>query len=216
MFKTMAFLIIFILAFSKVKQGENDWQLKVNKNGIAVYTRQVPGTNIKAIKSVFIMNTSLSGLVALLADISSYHKWVYRCSNAEILKTISPTELIYYQETSVPWPASNRDFVGKLKISQDPNTHVVTITIENMPDYIPVKSGKVRLKKYHDVSIIVPKGNGKAELTYELMLDPGGNIPAWMVNLAISEGPYQSNTAMIKLINSGVYKNARFAFIKEP
>jgi hypothetical protein len=193
----------------------NDWELKIQKNGVTVYTKSVPGNSVKAVKSVYTLKSSLSALVALVEDVPAYHNWIYHCSHAEILKNEGPAHLIYYQETSVPWPASNRDFIGNLKISQDKKTKIVTVNVDNQPDFIPEKSGKVRLKKFIEKIVIVPKGNGEVELTYELLLDPGGNIPSWMINLAITEGPYETSLEMIKTIQSGTYKNAHFDFIKD-
>ncbi len=208
-------LLLFAFVSINPVQTPDDWQLKTNKNGITVYTKSIPEISADAVKSVCTMSSSLSGLVALVSDISSYDKWVFHCAHAEILKTISSSEIIYYQETSVPWPASNRDFVGKMKISQDIKTGIVTVKIENMPGYIPENSGIVRLKTFNETITIVPKGNGKAELSYEMEMDAGGNIPGWMVNLAITSGPYESISELVKLVNTGAYRSARFPFIRE-
>ena len=214
MIKTIASVLVLMtcMAFAP---GGNTWELQSNKNGIAVYTKSVDGYSVSAVKSVCTMNSSLSGMVALVLDVASYKKWIYHCANARILKWISPTELIYYQETSVPWPADNRDFIGRLKLSQDNKTGIVTVTVENAPDYLPEKSGKVRLKKFNERIIIVPKGKNKSELSYEMMMDVGGNIPGWMVNLAITSGPYESLLEMKDLVNTGAYSNTRLTFIKE-
>lgn len=214
MIKTIASVLVLMtcMAFAP---GGNTWELQSNKNRIAVYTKSVDGYSVSAVKSVCTMNSSLSGMVALVLDVGSYKKWIYHCANARILKWISPTELIYYQETSVPWPADNRDFIGRLKLSQDNKTGIVTVTVENAPDYLPEKSGKVRLKKFTERIVIVPKGKNKSELSYEMMMDVGGNIPGWMVNLAITSGPYESLLEMKDLVNTGAYRNTRLTFIKE-
>jgi hypothetical protein len=208
--------VIFFSLFEIMYQGGGDWQLKTDKNGIEVFTRPEPGSRVKAVKSVCTIKSSLSGIVAILLDIPAYHKWIYRCSSAEVVKKINPSDLIYYQETSVPWPASNRDFVVQLKIIQDKQTGIVTATVENKPGVTADKSGKVRLQKYNEKVVIVPKGKDQVEVTTELSLDPGGNIPAWMINLAITDGPYETSAGMIKMVQSGAYKNAHYDFIKEP
>jgi hypothetical protein len=214
MFKSICF-ILFLLPSLRVTDQAGTWALKTDKNGIQVYTKSVTGSSTDAVKSVCVFNSSLSGMVSLVQDIAAYKKWIFHCATAKNLKTISGSELIYYQETSVPWPASNRDFIGDLKISQNPQTGVITATVENMPDYIPQKSGIVRLKKFSETVIITPKGKNKSELSYEMLMDVGGNIPGWMVNMALTDGPYESLLAMGKLVDTGVYSKARFAFIKE-
>ncbi len=214
MFKTITSFLILMTCLA-VTPGGKTWELQSNKNGIAVYTRSVDGYSVSAVKSVCVMNSSLSGLVALVFDVPSYKKWIYHCDHAKILKWISPTELLYYQETSVPWPADNRDFIGRLKISQDKMTGVITVTVENEPNFLPEVSGRVRLKRFNETIIIAPEGKNKVELSYEMQMDVGGNIPGWMVNLAITSGPYESLFAMKNLVNTGAYNNTRLGFIKE-
>ena len=140
---------------------------------------------------------------------------MYHCGQVQVLKTISPLELIYYQVTEVPWPASNRDFIGRLKISQDPNTKIITARVENLPDYIPEKQGIVRLRQFRETMTITPKGRDQSELSYEMMMDVGGNIPGWMVNMAVTSGPYETLSAMKKLVNTGAYNGIRYPYIKD-
>ena len=215
MIKTIASVLILItcMAFTP---GGNIWKLRSNKNGIAVYTRSVDGYSVSAVKSVCTFNSSLSSLVALVFDVPSYKKWIYHCNQASIMKWMTSLEFVYYQETNVPWPAANRDFIGRLKLIQDKVSGIVTITVENEPNFAPPKPGVVRLKKFTERIVIVPKGKNKSELSYEMMMDVGGNIPGWMVNLAITSGPYESLFAMKNVLNTGAYRNPiGFGYIKE-
>jgi hypothetical protein len=215
MIKSLYLLLIVLPALSFMNPGGSEWELKQNKNGVAVYTKSVPGMSVKAVKSVATVNSTLSGIVALVLDVPSYNKWIYRCANAHVVKTESASQLVYYQETSVPWPASNRDLVCQLKISQDKKSGIVTIIVENAPGFEKEKSGKVRLQKYSEKMLLVPKGKNEVEVTTELALDPGGNIPSWMINLAVTDGPYQTSLGMSKVVKSGSYQGAHFPFIAE-
>jgi hypothetical protein len=209
---TAVFILISFMAFTS---GDHIWELRSNKNGIAVYTKTVEGYSVSSVKSVCTFNSTLSGMVALVLDIPAYKKWIFHCADAKILKWISPSKLIYYQEISVPWPADNRDFIARLKMSQDNKTGLITVIVENEPNYQPEKPGKVRLKKFSEIVIISPMGKNKSELSYEMLMDVGGNIPGWMVNMAITSGPYESLAEMRNLINTRAYSNARLGFIKE-
>ena len=208
-------LVLFLLPSLHLADKEGVWTLKQDKNGIKVYTKSVTGTRVNSVKSVAVFNSSLSGMVSLVEDIAAYKKWIFHCAKAQNLKTVSSSEIIYYQETSVPWPASDRDFIARLKISQNPQTGIITVMVQNMPDYIPEKPGIVRLRKFNETIVITPKSKNKSELSYEMLMDAGGNIPGWMVNMAITDGPYESLYDMAKLVNTGAYSKAKFAFIKE-
>jgi hypothetical protein len=52
----------------------------------------------------------------------------------------------------------------------------------------------------------------KAE--YTLYADPGGSVPAWLVNLFIADGPLESFQKLKEHIKKPAYANARLAGIK--
>src|ERR1700712_2655695 len=108
--KQKAFLAGCLLVCMTVQAAaQNDWQLRQDKEGIKVYTKNIDNAALKAIKAVFTINASLSALTAVLLDVNSTRDWVYATKKIQLLKQISPAELIYYSEVEIPWPVSNRD-----------------------------------------------------------------------------------------------------------
>src|SRR5258707_6333996 len=107
--------------------GQENWKLKSNKEGIAIYLRSLPDSKFKAVKVECEVAASLSQLVAVILDVKTWVEWVYRTKSCILLKQVSPSELYYYSEVSIPWPASNRDFIAHLITVQDPQTKVVTV-----------------------------------------------------------------------------------------
>ncbi|MFY9309928.1 MAG: START domain-containing protein [Bacteroidia bacterium] len=208
-----AFAFLLLLPVSFV-QAQNNWELKKDENGIKVYTKDIPGSDFKEIKTTTSFNASLSSLVALLTDISSHKKWIYRCKESKLIRKVSNSELYYYMETMVPWPASNRDGVLRFKFTQDSITKVVTVSSVNVPDIMPELSGVVRVPKFKASWTFTPKSDGKVEAEYQLNVDPGGSVPAWIINMFAVEGPYESLTNMKKILAENKYESAKFDFIK--
>src|ERR1035437_2289660 len=103
-------LFVIYLSFSSFNIQKDDWQLKKQENGIAVYTRDDENSAFKELKAVAYLKTSLSSIVALLYDWDAYPQWVYRCGKSSTLKIINEKELIHYQTVVAPWPIENRDF----------------------------------------------------------------------------------------------------------
>src|SRR5580765_5071510 len=115
----MRAVLLFIISLSLSKfsfADSTDWVLKKNENGIAVYTRYAEGSHLKEVRVVNVVESSLSGLVALLLDIKNYPNWIYACSEASVLKEINNHEQYQYQVTDVPWPVSDRDVASHIKI----------------------------------------------------------------------------------------------------
>jgi hypothetical protein len=82
-------------------------------------------------------------------------------------------------------------------------------------DYLPVEESIVRVK-YSKVSwIVTPLNDSRFKAEYRLQMDPGGSIPAWLLNLFISKGPFESFTKLKEEIKRPQYRDAKFIFLKD-
>ncbi|HEX3385921.1 MAG TPA: START domain-containing protein, partial [Mucilaginibacter sp.] len=100
--------------------------------------------------------------------------------------------LIYYSEISMPWPLSNRDLVIQLSFKRDTVDHTLHIQAKSIPGVLPPKPNLIRVPfslAEWDVKVLP---NKLLDIQYTLSADPGGALPAWLVNLAASVGPYNS------------------------
>jgi hypothetical protein len=172
--------------------GQYNWQLSKVKDGIRVYQSAVKYSNYKSIKVECTLEGNYDKLIAVLNNVTGQKEWVYNNKTAYILKRINSNELYYYSETSLPWPMSNRDAVVHLKIDKDSLNRFVNITSVSVPDYIGEKSGKVRVTR-SSVSWNVTMPTAKTlSIIYIFEADPGGSLPAWVVNMFSEKGPYES------------------------
>jgi hypothetical protein len=207
------FLLLFISIFSSAQ--EKKWDLKKQENGISVYTRLAESSSFKELKSVCTIKTSLKSIVALLNDWESYPGWVYRCGKSSTLKKISDREVIHYQTVVAPWPVDSRDFVVNVKLNQDPKSGIVTIISTSNPGFIPVIPGHVRIKEFKASWTLIPKENGTTEVIYHLLVNPGGYVPAWLVNLAVVDGPYETMLNFKEEVKKEKYQKAVIDYIKD-
>lgn len=209
-------LIVFFLGATSFCIPNDDWQLKKNEKGITVYTRNAENSVFKELKAIAYIKTSLSSIVGLLYDFEKYPEWVYKCGKSGTLKIISEKEVIHYQTVLAPWPADNRDFVVNIKAEQNEVTKVVTIKSYSMSTHIPVVPGYVRIKNINASWILTPHKDGTVEIVYQLLVDPAGNIPAWIVNMAIVDGPFETMINIKERALKEEYQKAKIPFIKEP
>jgi len=209
--KKYCFLLLLV-AKSVAAQSPADWTLKVNTDGIKIFTGNVPNSKIKAVKVECQLEATLSQVVAVLMDIKNSEEWLYHTSSNYLLKQVSPSELYYYSMIEVPWPISKRDFIAHLKVSQDAVTKVVTVDAPCVPDMVPVKPGVVRIEHSKGKWVLTPAGK-HVNVLYTLHADPGGSIPAWLSNMFITQGPSQSFKKLKVHLQKPVYKNARLDYI---
>lgn len=201
---------------SPVLGGDERWELVKNKNEIKVYTRSVPISPIKSFRGVTELDTDLSTMVAFFMDVKSYTKWMKLCKSAE--KLAEATDHGWYQHTvnNPPWPVMLRDCIVRTYWSQDLETHVVIFEFYNYPDYIPEIKGHVRAPEIMGYYSLTPQKNGKVELAYEALADPGGWIPTWIVNWGLVATPYSTLLKIRKMMPMDQYKGQRFSFLEDP
>jgi ribosome-associated toxin RatA of RatAB toxin-antitoxin module len=206
---------IFLLLVLKINSasGQNNWKLSAEKEGIKIYTSMVTDSKVKAIKVECDLNATPSQLVALVMDVNTAPDWVYHVKSAKLVKQISPAELYYYSEVSLPWPAANRDFVAHLTVTQNPDTKVVTIDGPAVPGFVPVRKGIVRIDNSIGEWIITPLAPDQLHVEYSIHVDPGGALPAWLVNIFATDAPLQIFRSLKTQLQKSAYKNTDLAFV---
>ena len=212
--KKMIILLVAGCTFTFV-HAEPTWELKKDKEGIKVYTANVPNSNIKAIKVACTIDAKLSQLTALLLDMKAHEEWVYNTKVSYLVKQLSANHLLYYSEVSLPWPLTNRDVVVEMNISQQPATKILYITAKSADNIVPVKQDKVRVPMSDVNWIVTPIGNNKLSVEYVAEADPGGSVPAWLVNAFSTKGPFETFKKLRELVTASVYQHAQYDFIKD-
>jgi hypothetical protein len=191
------------------------WKLHSDRDGIQVYTKSVPNSPFKALKTICNVETSLTRLTAVLLDVKNTKDWVYATKVCKLLKQTSPSQLYYYSEVSLPWPASNRDFIIRISVTQDPKTKALTVLAENQPDYVPAQKNIVRIRQSEAYWLITPLPKGLVRVEYTMQVDPSGLLPAWLVNMFVSKGPYQTLKMLREQVKKPMYNEVQLAFIKD-
>ncbi|MGZ3752942.1 MAG: START domain-containing protein [Mucilaginibacter sp.] len=208
------FFALFALVITTTVSAQTEWKLSTDKEGIKIYTSLVPGSKVKAIKVECTMDATASQLVAMVMDVKNSPDWVYRTKSAVLIKQVSPSELYYYSEVNLPWPAANRDFVAHLIVNQDPDTKIVTIEAPVVTGLVPVKKGIVRIDHSNGKWTITPTGNDHVKVEYSIHVDPGGDLPSWLVNMFATEGPMQIFRNLKLELQKPSYKNIYVAFVE--
>jgi hypothetical protein len=195
-------------------RAQEDWKLKLDKEEIKIYTRPYTDSKIKALKVVCTVQATLSQIAAVLVDIKCQDEWFYHTKSSVLLQ-VSPAELYYYAELIFPFPFDNRDFVEHIKVCQNPVTRVVTMDVQNVPDYIAVKQGIVRVLKSSCKWVITPAAGNLVTIEFTLFADPGGSIPVWLINIFSSYGPFETFRKLKVQLQKPEYVNMHLSYITD-
>ncbi|GAB4038516.1 START domain-containing protein [Spirosoma gilvum] len=210
-------LIVAFLGLSRFgyAQPVDDWHLEKSKEGIRVYSRHLIGSRLKELRVQCTFQGTLSALVAMLSDIDYYPTLMYKTKATKLLRRVSETELYYYIETELPWPVDNRDMNVHLTFSQDPATHTLQIRIAKAADEIPSQPHIVRVAEWSASWEVHPEPNQQLQINYQCQVDPGGNLPTWLINLTATNGPFESFKLLRKTILEARYQVRKFSFLTD-
>ena len=207
-------LILFILPltyFSGFAQGS--WNLKKDKEGIKIFSRTSEHSKINELGADFSMQATLSELAAVMLDVDNHVQWVCATQSSRLLKKISDSELYFYTEMNSPWPLSNRDLIVHLVITQDPVSKIMTIKATNVPGYLPENKSIVRVPLSKAVWTVTPVNNKTLNIHYLVEVDPGGTVPAWLINMFATKCPFESFKNLRMQIKHEKYRLTNLSFI---
>lgn len=191
-------------------------RLVLDKEGIRVWSYEVPGSPLRGFRAVTTVRSSLNSIVGLIADTDAASRWLYRTSAVETLRrNDEDMSFVIRVVTDFPWPFKDREAVVAGRISQDPKTMVVRIDSNNIGGFgtlpgnlnMPVVQGSWQFR---------PVSHGMVEITMTGHADPGGNVPNSLVNLLIQEHPYHSLKALKAVVAEPRFQAMRVASIREP
>jgi START domain len=180
--------------------GQHNWKLEKDKNGIKVYSSDMPNSSFKAVKVECTLTGSYTKLVSILTKVPQFSNWIYNTKLSKLVRQTTPLDFVYYSETHLPWPLSNRDAVIHLRIKTDSLPRVLTISGSSVTDLVPEIPGKVRVSQYAaNWKVTMPTAK-TIKIYYVLELNPGGSIPAWVANSFSDKGPFETFSNLAELL----------------
>ncbi|PSL27386.1 START domain-containing protein [Dyadobacter jiangsuensis] len=191
----MALLLNVTVVFAQA-----EWKRVAVRDGVKVYARTVPDSKVKAMKAECILDAGVDEIIALLLDVNAAERWVCHTKSCKLIRRVSDSELLYHTEVSLPWPLDNRDFVTHLRVVKSENSPIVTIEAPAVPGIMPVREGVVRISTSINRWVLHPLPHARVRVEYTLQVDPGGHIPAHVVNMFAYRAPIETFQNMRKVL----------------
>jgi hypothetical protein len=202
----------FALSFSGI--GQEGWKLQKDKDGIKVYTRDSDKSAFDEFRATMQLNQSIHSFVAVMRDVESLQKWAYNVKNARPLMILGDSLQYYYSEVSIPFPFTDRDGIYRNSYTWKSDSSLLVIDIDILPDYIEKKEGFVRIpfgKGFWRVKVLEDK---RIDITFQMVVDPGGGVPSWLANMFVNETPTYTLTKLREIIVKEKYQNQKFDFLE--
>ena len=172
-------------------QDEDDlevmgWSLVRNKDGVAVYNRELAESEVRGIMARAEVDVESARIFAVITDFDNWVNFMPYVHESEIIDRSDQSEWVYLRFRG-PF-IKDRSFVSEVTLEKK---------IGGIERYIMKwQLAEERTQELNIRGIIVPKSNtGYWELqpigdgtrtyvTYSVHADPAGKVPKWMVNFA--------------------------------
>jgi len=198
--RTLILLSFLLVASISHAQDLNPCTLKIDKDSVRAYTCENADSKFRMVKVQFEAQTTTEHIASKLRDIAGYNNWQYKTINAAVLQQISDTELIYYAEFVSPWPFDNRDVIVHMRIER-PDSITMKIHYKGIPDYIHKKDGITRVASSASSLDVTILGPSQIKVEYKSLVDPGGNLPPFLMNQFAVDGPFESFSELRRHLN---------------
>src|SRR5690606_15878926 len=157
------------------------------RGDISVWTRDIPGQSLKAFRGRVDMPYTQLEILAALADIEQFPKWVFQCSEAAHRTDIAD-DVIYIRIKGI-WPVDDRDAVTRSRLMQNPQTRTVSVHTWSEATLLPEQKKTVRMPQLENLFILEPQKDGWTRVTFQTFANPGGYIPFWIANMVTTSAP---------------------------
>lgn len=149
---------------------------------ISIWTRIIPGAELKEFRGATHVRAAMPNVVALLYDTSNMTKWIFRCHQARIVGEAENGDLYIHVQINGIWPVGDRDAVLRAHPVLNRKTGELVVTGTAVPDYMPPSPDHVRIPALRYTWRIVPTENNLTYIDWTAHVDPGGNVPRWLAN----------------------------------
>ena len=201
--KTYVVFFILIFALSACKTTSGTKWIEIDQEPLAenekseftiiVEKKNSPEDEVNTYRGTTTMPISIERIAYVLDDTESKIEWVSRLEEENRLEG-NPFSYrsIAYQHYNLSWPVSDRDYVieSKWTVMKDMKLPTAILSIKSIiRDDVPEIEGRVRGQLDRLVYKLEKLKSNQTRVTVEIMVNPKGLLPNFMINLIQKEWP---------------------------
>ena len=188
------------------------WKQLREYEGIIGYYRPNPRCRIDESKAIGIVAAPVAVVEAVLRDVPGCKDFMFMLKENSVIEIPevknSPDEYVTYTLMEMPFPVQDRDTVARLNWTVDAATGTVYCTGQGLDtDYRPHPKA-LRIPFIEATYTLKPVGPDQTEVTYQAMSDPGGYLPAFVINILSHDMCVKTIAGIRKKVQQEKYRHA--------
>ena len=187
-------------AYADNQLPEVSWSTLYSRQGILVEKGSVAASPYHALRGTGIVQTNIGRAVSILYDHTRANDWVDRLVESRSLRK-QGLKSVVWQRFSVPWPAEDRNFVYLASPFYDEEKKYFQALMSDVSD-TSITLTAAEISKIGDQSCCTmgkliyghwqfrPTGQNSTCARVEILFDPRGRLPAYIVNQFQKNWPF--------------------------
>lgn len=188
-----------LLVTPAASAADEEWILVRTNNDVETYLNNRTDGGFREYRGATKMDATFEEARDVIKDIPGNIHWLPSCRRAELIRTISETELLVYIVSTAPWPVHDRDCVWKRHYVIDTDDHFRLVFTASDEEY-EGEPGLVRILNARGVWEVKRLTDDTAEVSFQYLGDGGGTVPRSFVNSATKRIPEKALVALFERI----------------
>ena len=198
MIKTLCLLIFIIpllISVGPIDAAEEGWVFFEESQGITIHSRKVAGHAESDFKGSRIIDKPVEVIGAVLADIPSYTRWFFNCTQAEKIPDKTSTDLKFqlYIVIEAPWPLWNRDVIYDARTMVDiPSGKIMVWGKARQDASVAVKENHVRVTDSAIEWNLERLDDNRTMVSFTKRINIGGSIGTYLSDAGCRKTIFES------------------------
>jgi hypothetical protein len=195
-----------LLTFNAVAD-DTVWEKVYSEGDTTAYVGKDNKSGLTQCKVETVTSASVDALVALNTDYQNLANWMETAIAVEQLQFNAPNDYVLHFIWDSPWPVKDRESVTHSRLSRN-NDGSVSLKFVSENDLLATTEARVRIPLVEGFWHFIPQDSGGTKVVYQSMVDPGGDVPLWLVNLTVTEAPFKTVLNMHEQLQQEKYRTA--------
>ncbi len=193
------------------------WEKFDEREGIASFRREVPGRGIVGLRGEGLIDAPLLRVGSVLLDTTRGPEWIDGLVESRIVRRLSDTEYVQWDHVATPFLLADREFVFKVKLEFKPREKQMSLRAYSVKDSAAPKTEYVRGEVVHGGYVLTSVDGGRqTRILTEVLCDPKGSLPKWMVSRVQRSSPYDTIANLRRQVRkAGIEDSAELAALLE-
>jgi len=209
----VSFLLTFLL-FAMEGQSQTEWELEKEEDGISAYTRKRDGIKFKEYKVEMIIEATHEQILAVFQDFDRYPEIFPGTSDVKLLLD-TEDRYVTYVKFNIPFPVRDRDALFDNRITYDASKDLLRVDVQCLTDEFETDDSLIQITFCDGYWEFQELGDGKMRAVNQLIVDPGGFAPAFIVNSKTIDDPIETCQSLRKIVNEQKYSGHSFTLLEK-